>query len=56
MLGLLVVLTSIGAMGCVSGSTNSSGNQGTAAGTYVVTVKGTSGTITESGQISLTVQ
>ena len=46
----------MGVMGCVSGNGSSNGNAGTAAGTYVITVTATSGAITETGQVSLTVQ
>jgi hypothetical protein len=56
MLGLLMALASIGAMGCVSGNTANSAGNGTALGTYVVNITGTSGSTTASGQISLTVQ
>lgn len=56
MFGLLAVFISIGVMGCVSVNGSSNGNSGTAAGTYVITVTATSGTITETGQVSLTVQ
>lgn len=38
------------------GSGGSGGNPGTSAGTYVVTVTGTAGTITRTGTITLTVQ
>jgi hypothetical protein len=56
MFGLLAVFISIGVMGCVSGNTNTNGNSGTAAGSYVITVTATSGAVTETGQVSLTVQ
>jgi len=56
MFGLLAVFVSMGVMGCVSGNGSSNANAGTAAGTYVITVTATSGAITETGQISLTVQ
>ncbi len=57
MLALLVALAGGGVLGC--GSTNTfvtPETPGTTAGTYTITVIGTSGAITESGTISLTVQ
>ena len=54
---LLVALAGGGVLGC--GSTNTfvtPETPGTTAGTYTITVIGTSGTITESGTVTLTVQ
>jgi trimeric autotransporter adhesin len=61
MLGLLVLFVSIGALGCGGGGGNKGGgggggNSGTTAGTYTVTVTGTSGTITQTTAVTLTVQ
>jgi trimeric autotransporter adhesin len=61
MLGLLVLFVSIGAIGCGGGGGNKGGgggggNSGTTAGTYTVTVTGTSGTITKTTAVTLTVQ
>jgi trimeric autotransporter adhesin len=60
MLGLLVLFVSIGAMGCGGGGGSKGGggggNSGTTAGTYTVTVTGTSGTITKTTAVTLTVQ
>jgi len=58
MLGLLVIFVSLSAMGCggSSGSGGGGGNSGTTPGTYTVTVTGASGTTTETGTVSLTVQ
>jgi hypothetical protein len=61
MLGLLVLLASLtgGAIGCGGGSGGSgggSGNPGTTAGSYTVTVTGTSGNTTAQGTVTVTVQ
>jgi hypothetical protein len=55
-LGLLVVCVSMGVTGCTSGNGSGNGSSGTSTGSYVITVTATSGTITETGQVSLTVQ
>ncbi len=61
-LGMLLLLFSVvgGALGC-GGSGNGGGgggggNPGTTSGTYIITVTGTSGNITQEGTVSLTVQ
>jgi len=58
--GLLLLLVSLGVNGCGGGSTGGGGgggNSGTTAGSYTVTVTGTSGSISAKvGSISLTVQ
>jgi len=62
MLGMLVLLVALaggGVLGCGGTTYNiaqTQGTPGTTAGTYTITVIGTSGTITESGTVSLTVQ
>ena len=64
-LGILVLVFSItcGVFACGGGSSDSSGggggggaNSGTTAGTYTITVTGTSGAITQTGAVSLTVR
>jgi len=62
MLALLVVLAG-GAAACGGGGNNGGGgggggggNSGTTPGAYTITVTGTSGTITETGTVALTVQ
>jgi subtilase family serine protease len=61
MLALLVALTG-GALACGGGANNGGGggggtsNPGTTAGTYTITVTGTSGAITASAAVQLTVQ
>ena len=59
LLSLLVAVTG-GVLACGSGGGGGggggTGNPGTTAGTYTVTVTGTSGTITETGTVQLTVQ
>lgn len=59
MLALLITLTS-GVLACGGGGAgvncNVAGNPGTTAGTYTVVVTGTSGAITQTGAVSLTVQ
>jgi hypothetical protein len=55
MLALLVALTG-GVLACSKPTPPPPGNPGTTAGTYTVTVTGTSGTTTETGTVSLTVQ
>jgi hypothetical protein len=54
MIGLLVLFVSLGAIGCTGGG--GGGTQGTAPQSYTITVTGASGTLTETGQISLTIQ
>jgi len=58
MLGLLAFIVSMGAMGCGGSSNNGGGgNTGTTAGTYTVTVTGTSGATTgTAGTVTLTVE
>lgn len=61
MLGILVLLFSItgGVSACGGGGGNGgggAGNPGTTPGTYTITVTGTSGAITQTGTVSLTVQ
>jgi hypothetical protein len=53
-LGLLAVFVALGASGCISTNSNSSSG-GTPAGTYTVTVTGTSGSVWVSSQIQVTV-
>ncbi len=53
LLAFAVAITA--AIGCGGGGSNNGGNSGTTAGTYVITVTGTSGTVTETGPVSLTV-
>jgi hypothetical protein len=57
MLGLLVlfVVFAGGVVACNGGSSGS-GNPGTTAGSYTVTVTGVAGTTTETGIVALTVQ
>jgi hypothetical protein len=60
MLALFVAFT-CGALACGGGGSSGGGgggggNPGTTPGTYTVTVTGTSGTITSTGTIKLTVQ
>jgi N-acetylneuraminic acid mutarotase len=57
-LGMIVLLFSVVGLGC-GGSGNSGGgggNSGTTPGAYVITVTGNSGSITQEGTVSLTVQ
>ncbi len=61
MLGILALLLTItgGVMACGGGGgggVSGGGNPGTTAGTYIITVTGTSGAITETGTATLTVQ
>jgi hypothetical protein len=63
MLGMLALLmalaggaVSCGGSGSVSGGGGTGGSSGTTPGTYTITVTGTSGTITQTGTVSLTVQ
>ncbi len=59
MLLLLIALVGGGVLGCGGTTYNiaqTQGTPGTTAGNYTITVIGTSGTITESGTVSLTVQ
>jgi hypothetical protein len=58
MLGMLILLTCLtcGIVSCGGGSSSGTSNAGTTAGTYTVTVTGTSGTITETCTVALTVQ
>jgi trimeric autotransporter adhesin len=62
LLGLFVLFVSVGAIGCGGGSGGSGGgggggggSTGTTAGTYTITVTGTSGTITQTTTVTLTV-
>ncbi len=59
MMGLLIVLVSGIAIGCGGGSSSSgggtTGNTGTTPGTYTVTVTGTSGSMTKTAAVTLTV-
>jgi len=61
-LGMLILLFAIvgGALGCGGGGTSSGGggggNSGTTPGTYTITVTGVSGSVTQTGTASLTVQ
>jgi hypothetical protein len=60
MLGLLAVLAGLAGMGCGGGGGNgggggSGGNTGTTAGTYTVTVTGTSGSASQMTTVTLTV-
>ena len=61
MLGLLVLFVSVAGLGCGGGGSSSSssggggGNSGTTAGAYTVTVTGTSGSITQTTQVSVTI-
>jgi hypothetical protein len=52
-MGLLVLFVSIGAIGCIGGG---GGSPSTAPQYYTITVTGASGTLTETGQVSLTIQ
>jgi N-acetylneuraminic acid mutarotase len=56
--GMIALLFCVGsALGCGgSGGSGGGGNSGTSPGTYTITVTGISGTITETGTVSLTVQ
>lgn len=61
MLALLMLLFSVvgGALGCGGGGNGGAGgggNSGTTPGTYTITITGTSGSITQTGTVSLTVQ
>jgi len=58
MMGLLVLFISMSAVGCGGGGgSGGGGNPGTSAGTYAITVTGTSGTTTVTlGTITLTVE
>jgi hypothetical protein len=58
MLGLVLLWTAaMGATGCGGGSSSDPPtNAGTTAGAYVFTVTGTSGTITQSAKVAVTVQ
>ena len=53
---LLVTFLGIGIGGLLACGSRGSGNSGTTPGTYIVTVTGTSGTITATGTVTLTVQ
>jgi hypothetical protein len=59
MLGLLLLVVSVAGIGCGGGSSSGSGgstsNPGTTAGTYAVTVTGTSGSITQTTIVNVTV-
>jgi hypothetical protein len=54
MLALAAVFA--GSMAACSGGGGGGGKPGTTAGTYTITVTGTSGAITETGTVTLTVQ
>jgi hypothetical protein len=60
MLGILFFLVALsgGVVACSGGSTSigAASDPGTTKGTYTVTITGTSGSITETGTITLTVQ
>jgi len=58
MLGLLMLLAALagGVLSCGGGGGGGGGNPGTTAGTYTITVTGTSGAITQTGKVTLTVQ
>ena len=57
MLGLVLLCAAfLGATGCGGVSSNTSTNGGTTAGAYVFTVTGTSGTITQTATVVVTVQ
>jgi trimeric autotransporter adhesin len=58
MLGLLAVFAGLAGMGCggSGGGGGGGGGGGTSAGTYSVTVTGTSGSVTETTTVSVTVQ
>jgi hypothetical protein len=57
MLGLVLLCAAfMGATGCGGVSSNTPPNGGTTAGAYVVTVTGTSGTITQTATVAVTVQ
>jgi sugar lactone lactonase YvrE len=65
MLAWVALFAALGAMGCggggnagssSGGSGGSQSNPGTTAGTYTVTITGTSGSMTETGTVALTVQ
>jgi len=55
MLSILVAMIALGALASCGGG-GSGGNAGTTAGTYTVTVTGTSGATIASGTVTLTVQ
>jgi hypothetical protein len=55
MFGLLAFFVATGAAGCVSGSAVSTTSTGTPTGTYYVTLTGTSGSVTATSQIAITV-
>jgi hypothetical protein len=61
MIALLFILAS-GVVACGGGGSGGGGggggggNPGTTAGSYVITVTGTSGSVTETGTVNLTVQ
>jgi trimeric autotransporter adhesin len=67
MLAWVALFAAIGGVGCGGGSNTSTGgggggggggssNSGTSAGTYTVTITGSSGSITQTGTVALTVQ
>jgi hypothetical protein len=53
---LLLLLVGLAKCGGGNGSSGGGGNPGTPAGTYTITVTGTSGTVTSAAQVTLTVQ
>ena len=55
MLGMLVLLASLAGGMVACGSNGSTGNPGTSPGTYVITVTGTSGSVTASGTVTVIV-
>ena len=57
-LGILVFLTVFvgGLIACGGGGSSGGSNPGTTPGAYVVTVTGTSGSVTATGAVALTVQ
>ncbi len=55
-LGLMLLVFFAAGMGCGGGSSGSSHNTGTAAGTYGITVTATSGSLSHTANVALTVQ
>ena len=56
MFGLLTLFIAAGSTGCISGNAVSTSNPGTPTGTYYVTLTGTSGNVTATSQIEITIQ